>query len=654
MTDTRVPVSTSTTLLGARDALGRHAWQEAHEGFTRAADEGPLGGDDLEQAATAAWFSGQGDLSIEIKERAVEAFTAEGDPVRAAYLAIDIAREYSYKRKPSIAMSWLRRADRLLDGQPETYAHGWLAIARAGGAAESGDGDGAARFLDEAAGIADRTADANLRATVQIAKGDLRIRSGEAPVGMALLEEAASSAAAGELSPFHTGVVFCGVISACRDLTDYGRASEWTEETDKWCRRESIGGFPGICRVHRAEVVAIKGEWDRALSELERATAELAAFNATPPLSDGIYAIGELRYRTGDLAGAEAALREADALGRSPQPALALVRLAEGKTKAAASAIATALDETEDVIVRSRLLPAQVEIAIAAGDLATARAAADEYARLSTNYDVPASRARRHETLGRILLAEGSAAEAARELRAAIRDWREVEAPYDIARDRALLGAASVARDDDDAAELEFQAAHAEFTRLGARLDAAATDRALADIATRRSGPATASRTFMFTDIVGSTKLAEALGDESWERLLAWHDETLRAQVARNGGEVVNGTGDGLFAAFETTRQAVASAIDIQRALAEHRRATGFALAVRIGLHAAEASRRGADYSGTGVNVAARVAAIAEGGQIVVTTASLGAAPEIGTSDVRGVALKGIGEPVEVATVTWL
>jgi class 3 adenylate cyclase len=158
----------------------------------------------------------------------------------------------------------------------------------------------------------------------------------------------------------------------------------------------------------------------------------------------------------------------------------------------------------------------------------------------------------------------------------------------------------------------------------------------------------------MFTDIVGSTKLAEALGDESWERLLAWHDETLRAQVARNGGEVVNGTGDGLFAAFETTRQAVASAIDIQRALAEHRRATGFALAVRIGLHAAEASRRGADYSGTGVNVAARVAAIAEGGQIVVTTASLGAAPEIGTSDVRGVALKGIGEPVEVATVTWL
>jgi class 3 adenylate cyclase len=179
---------------------------------------------------------------------------------------------------------------------------------------------------------------------------------------------------------------------------------------------------------------------------------------------------------------------------------------------------------------------------------------------------------------------------------------------------------------DEAAADLELATARAEFERLGAQLDIAATDAAMSAVALRRSGPAQARKTFVFTDIVGSTALAELLGDEAWEQLLRRHDETLRRILSSGGGDVVNSTGDGFFAAFEDPAAAFAAATEIQRTLAAHRRETGAAITVRIGLHTADASRRGTDYSGVGVNLAARVAAVAGGGEIVATEASLAAA----------------------------
>ena len=145
------------------------------------------------------------------------------------------------------------------------------------------------------------------------------------------MEEASIAAVNGELSPFTTGVTACRMISACRDLTDYRRASEWIEATERYCERQSLSGFPGVCRIHRAEVAAVGGAWEQAEHELERATTELEDYHATPPQADGFYAIGEIRRLRGDFEGAEAALREAHARGRSPQPALALIRLARGQ-----------------------------------------------------------------------------------------------------------------------------------------------------------------------------------------------------------------------------------------------------------------------------------------------------------------------------------
>ena len=163
------------------------------------------------------------------------------------------------------------------------------------------------------------------------ALGALKIITGATSDGLGLMEEATIAAVNGELSPFVTGVTYCSMIAACRDLTDYTRASEWTEATERWCERQSVSGFPGICRVHRAEVMALGGSWERAEAELRQATTELAAYNAVPPMADGYYALGELQLRMGDLEMAEQSLREAHGLGRTPQPALARIAARPGQ-----------------------------------------------------------------------------------------------------------------------------------------------------------------------------------------------------------------------------------------------------------------------------------------------------------------------------------
>ena len=637
-----------------RAAFGRHAWPEAFEQLSVADRAGNLSGADLEALALSAFFAARADLGLEIRERAFKAYETEGNEPRAAFLALDIARQYGYAGKGSIASAWTRRAERIIGPEGETYAHGYLALARSEAAGAAGEVDVALALAERAVEIGNGAADADLKASALTNLGTLKIASGATSDGFALLEEASFSAVNGELSPFTSGITACRMIGACRDVTDYHRASEWIEATEKYCDRQSLSGFPGVCRVHRAEVAAVGGAWDRAEQELERATVELGAYNATPPQADGFYAIGDIRRLRGDFAGAEAALREAHARGRSPQPALALVRLAEGKVKAAATAINAALaEETWDRWARARLLPAQVEIAIAAGDVARGRAAIDELTEIVAGYPSPAFEAGRQVALGRVLVAEGDAPGAARELRGAIKGWRAVGAPYEVARARAVLARALRAGQDEDDADLELGAALDEFRRLGARIDIEAAERELRDAEDRRSGPLTTRKTFMFTDIVGSTNLAEALGDQAWERLLRWHDDMLRSQVASGGGEIVNSTGDGFFAAFETAKAGVECAISIQRALVDHRASTGFALSVRIGLHSAEANRRGSDYSGKGVHVAARVAALAQGGEILATEETLGEAVGFAASDLRSSPLKGITGPVSFASIAW-
>ena len=366
-------------LQAGREALGRRAWQEAFDRLSEADRAGALSGSDLEALAETAFFTAHADVGIEVKERAFKARLAEGDKIRAAYLAFDLGREYEYTGKPSIASGWIRRGEGLLEGEPESYANGYLEFYRSDHARASGDMDAALAHAEAAVEIAQRTANADLGAFARTSLGSIKIAGGSTIEGFNLMEEASLAAVNGELSPIAAGVACCSMISACRDITDYARAGEWLEATEKYCQRQSVGAFPGVCRVHRAELKAMSGAWENAEAELRQATTELAAYNAIPPMADGIYAMADIRRLRGDLEGAEEALREAHGYGRSLQPALALIRLAEGKIKAASTGINTAVvEQANDRWGRARLLPAQAEIAIAARDLTLAREAADE------------------------------------------------------------------------------------------------------------------------------------------------------------------------------------------------------------------------------------------------------------------------------------
>ena len=252
---------------------------------------------------------------------------------------------------------------------------------------------------------------------------------------------------------------------------------------------------------------------------------------------------------------------------------------------------------------------------------------------------------------GALHLAEGNAAEAVSSLRRGWRLWQEVEVPYEAARARMLLAAAYIAQGDRESARSELHAAKSAFERLGAAPDARRAAELLEEYAPvsaatpAESGRAT--RTFMFTDIVKSTNLVEAMGDEAWEDLLRWHDQTMRSLLAAHQGEEVKHAGDGFFFAFADSDAAIECAVNIQRTLAEHRKPHGFAPQVRIGLHVAEATRRGSDYSGKGIHEAARIGALGNGGEILASEQTLaGASGGFATSEARTVNLKGIAKPV--------
>ena len=213
-----------------------------------------------------------------------------------------------------------------------------------------------------------------------------------------------------------------------------------------------------------------------------------------------------------------------------------------------------------------------------------------------------------------------------------------------------------VPRGDEDAAGLEFEAAKAAFERLGALPDAKRVGQLLGEdqsIAARAGERVT--RTFVFTDIVGSTPLVEALGDDAWQELIRWHDQTLRTIFNRYGGTEVRQTGDGFFVAFEDASAAIEAAVAVQRSLAEHRRSHGFAPQVRIGLHEAQASARAIDFVGRGVHEAARIGSLAGGGQILASVNTVqSAAARFPISTPRSVTLKGVSDPVDVVTIEWM
>jgi class 3 adenylate cyclase len=453
----------------------------------------------------------------------------------------------------------------------------------------------------------------------------------------------------GELRPYATGLVYCATITSCQHVGDYRRAAEWTEAASRWCEQEDMNGFPGACRIHRAEIMRLRGDWPEAEKTALAACEEVHDFDRLVT-AGGYYEIGEIRRRRGDFAAAEEAFRTANELGRSPQPGLALLQLAQGKVDSAVAGVTRRLAEMDEPLERVRMLPALAEIALAAGDLDTARSAAAELQQIVDSYKIgdrraPAFDATVNLTLGQIELAGQDWDDASRDLRRARDEWQEIGAPYETAQARMLLGIAFRHQGDEHAATLELQAAQTTFERLGAKLDEERAKELLGRVDTHR--------TFLFTDIVGSTRLLENLGDERWSKLLALHDKLVRTRIVESGGDVIKQTGDGFFASFDDPGAAIDAAVAIQRAL----QSEVFAPEVRIGAHAGTAFKTGAsfsDYGGQSVHVAARIGAAAGAGEVLVSRETIdGIETSFRLSKPRAASLKGFEQPVEVVSVDW-
>ncbi len=642
-------------LAAGRKALAARDWDTALELLSGTDVAGSLTGADLDGLGEASWWLGRLANAIRHRERAFRLHQSAGEPIRAALTALALATDYSHRSESSIAAGWVRRAERLLEGQPESAANGWLLRPQLNQALGQGDLDGALALADRILELGVRLGDRDVEALGLQDRGRVLLALGRVKEGLDAIDEAVVAAVSGEVSPLPTAIVYCNATVAAEDLTDYRRASEFAEVAERWCERQSIAGFPGMCRVRRVELIRLRGAWAEAEAEARRACAELIDFSHDYA-AEGFYQIGEIRRRMGDLAGAEEAFGQAHRLGRDPSPGLALVLHARGESDAAAGMLAGSLAEPSvTLLVRAHILPAEVEVAIAIRDLGRARSAADELESIARTYDTHLLRAEAATARGLVELASGATKAAASSLRAAVRAWQATEAPYEIARARMALGEALLSSGAGAAAGLELSAAAATFETLGAVPDLAVSRERMATAASDLGPTARArraTRTFMFTDVVGSTSLIDAVGDEAWGRLLAWHDTTIRSLLRDHGGQEVHHAGDGFFIAFDLADSALDCALAIRRTFEAHRREHGYAPSIRIGLHTAEALHTASGYEGAGVHAAARIGALANAEEILVSRqAVVGAKRAVAHGEFRTERLRGFSSPFEVAAL---
>jgi class 3 adenylate cyclase len=650
------------TVEGGRDAFTRHAWTEAVEAFMAADRERPLSPEDLQKLGTAHWWTAHPDEATEAYERAFAAYTEAGRPVDAAGVAMELGYRAFRSNNLPVGGGWIAQAERLLADQPESAMHAWLGVFHTLFALIQGNLEDGIAAADGTMDVARRHGNASALYLAMSFKGMGQVFSGNWQAGLALIDEAATAASTGQLDVRTASDIYCNTIAACRNVGDLGRAGQWADEGERWMQRIGAGGYPGICRIHRAELKMLRGQWAEAETEARQACEELRRFRLMDAVGYGQYEIGEVRLRMGDLEGAAEAFDRAYEYGHDAQPGLALLQLARGEIDDARRSINRALataagaGNAADRTTRARLLPAEVEIALATGDLEAARQAVEELEAIATDFERPLFQAGALTARGELLLGEDKAAEASPVLGQSWRLWQSTDLPYESARARLRYGEALAAEGDASTARRDMLAARSTFERLGATLDLQRVDALLGEGAPAPSPQAErATKTFMFTDIVTSTDLVGVIGDEAWSEVLRWHDRELRSAIAQHGGDEVDHTGDGFFVAFERSADGIDCAVDIQRRLVRHRREHGFAPSVRIGLHTAEATRKGRNFTGQGVHVAARVGAAAVKEEILVTREVVSSAGPIrfGLSEPRSVTLKGVREPVEVLAVEW-
>jgi DNA-binding CsgD family transcriptional regulator len=450
-----------------RECYARRAWRDAYDALALADHAAPLDIEDLDRLASAAYLTGRALEFLQILERLYRIGVENGHGPRAARGAFWLALMFLLRGEIGRSNAWTARCQRLVD-QHECVERGYLAVVVAEQQLREGQFDAAHTFGGQGVAIGETFRDADLIAAGRHAQGRALIRQGDVTAGLRYLDETMLAVVAGELFPIMAGHIYCSVIGTCRSIYALGRACEWTAAFSSMCEQEpQMVMFTGACLVHRAEIMQLHGAWPEALAEARRAS-ERAERLDRGSLGAAFYQQAEIHRLRGEFAHAEDAYRAASNLGFEPQPGLALLRLAQGRIDSACAAIRRLTGATRGPIRRAGILPAHFEIMLASGDFEEARRARDELQELAQALGTDVLRAVAALADGAIAIAQGHAHAALDSLRFAFSLWERLDAPYEAARVRVLIGYACSALGDEEVAALEHAAARAVFERLGA------------------------------------------------------------------------------------------------------------------------------------------------------------------------------------------
>jgi DNA-binding CsgD family transcriptional regulator len=525
------PVRGSDSLQEGRAHYEARRWSQAFQALLGADGSAALDADDLDRLALSAYMVGRDLEYLRLLERLHRAHADAGEHARAARCAFWLGVNSVFRGELAQAGAWIVRGQRLIEGR-DCVERGYLMLPGAEEQARRGSFDTAFAAAAEATAIGERFGDRDLVAIARHGQGRVLIQRGEVAAGLALLDEMMLAVVGGELSPIPTGLMYCAVIEACQEIHAFGRAREWTLALARWCDAQSeMVAFTAKCLAYRAELLLLRGAWPEALAEARRA-CERAAQAAARAAGPALYLQAEIHRLRGDFVEAEQAYREVSLSGQEPNPGLALLRLAQGRTDAAAAGIRRLVSATAEGPRRGRLLPAHIEVMLAAGDTAEARRACLEMQTLADALGAELLAAAAARATGAAALVEGDARAALAPLRHAFDLWERLEAPYESARTRVLIGLACRALDDEEAAALEWSAARSAFERLGARPELARLDQIDAASPRGRAHPLTARELEVLRRIAaGSTNKAIAAALSLSERTIDRHVSNILSKL---------------------------------------------------------------------------------------------------------------------------
>lgn len=548
----------SEALRRGRACYERREWNEAFEALSLADQATPLTAEDLHRLAWSAGLTARDEQMLAAYERTYHSLLATGHELAAARAAFWIGFRLLARGEPAGASGWLGRAQRHVDAQAcECVEQGYLLLPAGQRHLQTGEAEAAHECAERAAQIGERFREQDLIAFARNLQGRALLNQGHVDKGLALLDEAMVAASGNELSPIVTGIVYCSAIASCHRVFALDRIREWTAALSTWVDSQpQLGLFTGHCLVHRAEVLEMNGAWPEAVEEARLAVKRCVRNIEREAAGRAHYQQAEIHRLRGEIELAEAAYREASRSGFEPQPGLALLRLLQGDTDAAATASRRVIAATQERFARTRFLPAHVEIMLAVGDLDEARAASAELQETADSQSTDVLYAIAAHARASVRLAEGNPQAALEPAQQAFRIWQRTGAPYLAARLRLLLGRACAALGDRDGARLELTGAREVFEGLGARPALATVDAIEATLrAGVKNGPPAAHRGLTERELQVLRLIARGLTNKGIAQELSLSEKTVDRHVSN------------IFSKLDVSARAAATALAYERKL---------------------------------------------------------------------------------------